>query len=366
MPDLNFPAQPQPNEKILIVDDEETIRSTLRDALRAMGLRCIVVESVCEARERLEREALDLVITDVVMPDETGVDLLRWCRERQDETPFVVMTGFADTDLVIDALNLGAQFFLKKPFHLEDIRNAVNTALSRRRYENMQENLQKHLEDANTALRQKVIDAIIEQEALFLGCLSSLAQTIDARDPYTHQHSAAVAALSRRLARHMGLSVEDQHAAQTAGMLHDIGKIAVPETILQKPSRLTEDEFAIMREHPVRAAAILSPLPGLEASIPAIRAHHEQYAGGGYPDGTRGPDIPYLARILNICDSWDAMTSDRPYRRALKRRPAMDELERECGKQFDPEIFDQFIDLVERRVVKPSKQSSAESKRFRK
>jgi putative nucleotidyltransferase with HDIG domain len=353
-------TEPERVEHVLVVDDEETVRGMLGEALAEEGLQASVVATVAEARRKLESQAFDLVIADIVMPKETGIDLLAWCRERDPDLPFVVMTGFSETEHVVEALNLGAQSFLRKPFALDELQNTVCNTLAKRRFERVQQNLRQHLEETNTELRQRVVDAVVEHEALFLGCLQALAQTIDARDPYTQQHSASVSRLARHLAREMKLSREQQHAAEVAGALHDIGKIGVPETILLKPARLTDEEMDVMRQHPARAADILDPVPGLDEAIPAIRAHHEQVDGLGYPRGLGGQEIPLLARVLSVCDTWDAMTSDRPYRKAMPVGKARQILQEVRGSQLDGEVVDVFLS----NVVPPASERKPVSERL--
>jgi putative two-component system response regulator len=343
-----------PAERVLIVDDEQTILALLESALGEDSFETTAVQSVGEARAKLNGETFDLVITDVVMPGESGIELLRWCREANLGIPFIIMTGQSELEHVVDALNLGAHSFIQKPFPLKDMLNVVNTALSQQRYERMQREFQSHLTKTNALLRQSVIDAEVKHETLFIGALNALAQTIDARDRYTQQHSASVASLSRMLAAEMGKDFEVQNAIETAGALHDIGKIAVPEAVLSKPSGLTDEEYAVMKQHPERADAILRPVPGLEEALPGIRAHHERYDGRGYPDGLKGGAIPALGRILAVCDTWDAMTSDRVYRKAMPVEKGVSILREERNRQFDGEAVEAFLALIERGVVKPS------------
>lgn len=355
-------------ESILVVDDELTIRRLAREALELLGFAVLEAEDVPNARAKLSNHTdIALVITDIIMPQETGIDLLVWAHHHQPELPVIVMTAFTEVDFVIDALNNGAHSFIKKPFTIEEFHKIVKNALAKRRYEQMKVEFQEHLSRTNSMLRQKCIDAVVEHEQLFLGALSALAQTIDARDPYTRQHSASVASLARRLAAHIGLSANEQNAVELAGSLHDLGKIGVPESILLKPERLTEEEYEVMKGHPVAAATILEPVPGLENSLPAIRAHHEHYNGGGYPDGQAGESIPLLARILGVCDTWDAMTSDRPYRKALSAAAAGEILRQVQGEQLDPELVAPFLELVDSGEVQASQAkavATAQSGRF--
>jgi putative two-component system response regulator len=344
-------------ESVLVVDDEAGTRNFVKNALQSVGdLNVLDAENVCDAREILSGRSVDLILADVVMPDESGIDLLRWCRDEKIDTPFLVMTGYTNLDCVVDAINLNVHSFLQKPFSVEQLMETVTSALAKGRYERTQREFQEHLSRTNNILRQRVIDAVVEQEALFLGGLSALAQIIDARDPYTQQHSASVAALARRVAHEMRLSMDEQHALETAGALHDIGKIAVPESILLKPGKLTGPEYDVMKDHPMRAVKILCPMPGLEESLRGIRGHHERFDGKGYPDGVGGKEIPLQARILSVCDTWDAMTSDRPYRKAMSTEMAASVLREVRGTQLCPEVVETFLGLVDKGVVDAIKQ----------
>lgn len=357
--DIPLPGLPERSERVLVVDDEEVVRSVLGDALEAAGLDGVLADSAEAARRVLDDGPCDLVVADIMMPEESGIDLLRWCRERHGRIPFIVMTGYSDTDNAIHAVNYGAQSFMTKPFRLSEFIEQVNNALARKRYDEMQRAFEQHLKDINNRLRQQVVDTVVEQQALFLGCLSALAQTIDARDPYTQLHGVSVGNCARKLAGKLGLSVEQQADAKVAGDLHDIGKIAVPETILSKPARLTDEEYDVMKQHPARATVILEPVPGLEDLIPAILRHHEYFDGSGYPDGMKGAEIPELARVLTICDAWDAMTSDRPYRKAMPADAALSILREVRGTQIDPDMADAFFELVEESEIVPSADTTA-------
>ncbi|MBN1256576.1 MAG: response regulator [Planctomycetes bacterium] len=344
IPDLELTLpEDKITESILVVDDDQHVRELLLDSLQSEGFEVSVTGKVSDARSLIDANDYSLVITDVIMAEENGIDLLSWCRQHHPEIPFIIMTGFAEADYVVEALNLNAHSFVKKPFRLQELLSVVKEALSKRRYERMHGEFQETLTKTNKELRQKVIDAIVEHEKLFLGTLQALAQIIDARDPYTQQHSKSVALLSKHVAMELKLSSREVSAAEIAGALHDIGKIGVPESILTKPGRLTFEEMEIMKQHPARSANILKTVPGMEHIIPVLRAHHERYDGCGYPDGLQGKEIPLLSRILSVCDTWDAMVSDRPYRKALSEEKAKAILIECKGTQLDPEIVDAFL-----------------------
>ena len=346
---MNNPAlQPNiENEKILIVDDDDTLRIVIKEALSTCDYFIDEASNVTAAKLLMENTEYDLVITDVVMPGETGVDLLRWAKETRLCSSFIIMTGHAEINAIADALNLGANFFLQKPFRPIAMIEAVSRIIENERLRKQNEKLRKELANYNEKLQIEVEEAKLENQKLFIATLVTLSNAIDARDKYTYAHSSSVAELSEALSKKMGMPKSFQEDARTAGQLHDIGKIAVPEHVLLKPSRLTDAEYALIQEHPTQGEKILQPIPSFERILPAIRHHHERYAGGGYPDNITGEDIPLLARIISVCDTWNAMRTNRPYRSTLPLNTAISIIKEECGQQFDPDIAETFLLMLE-------------------
>ena len=189
---------------------------------------------------------------------------------------------------------------------------------------------------------------------MFFSTVVSLASAVDAKDAYTHGHSQRVALYSGQLAREVGFDVQELERLELSAVLHDVGKIGVPEAVLNKPDRLTPTEMAAMRSHPSKGAEILSSIRAMRDIVPGVLHHHERFDGGGYPNGLKGQNIPLLARIILIADTFDAMTSSRPYRSALPVQVAVDEIKRCSGTQFDPRLAELFVDLVERGQVRPA------------
>jgi len=328
-----------------VVDDEPLVCNLIVDTLRNAGFAAEGARKLHEVQARLAAADFDLVITDLKLPDGSGVDLLAACQDRASRIPFVLISGFADTDEVIRALNLGARALLEKPFDIQRLLEVVEQALAPQRCERVEAAFRRHQAAMNRELRQCVADAVAENQRLFLGSLAALAKAIDARDPYTQQHSASVARLARDTAAQLALPEDDIQVAEMAGSLHDIGKLAVPEGVLLKPGRLTDAEFAQIKLHPAKSREILLPLPGMEACAAAVYAHHERVDGTGYPQGLAGERIPLLGRILSVCDAWDAMTTHRPYRRALSADRALAILHGDAGTQFDPAVVQAFFRL---------------------
>jgi len=230
-------------------------------------------------------------------------------------------------------MRMGACDYIVKPFDVDDVVERIGRALTHRRQ------LLDH-ERYQTQLEHDVADRTSDVRKVFLGAVQSLAAALDARDGYTHGHSQRVTALAVALAWHLALPEETVERIRLAGMLHDIGKIGIRESVLSKPSALTEDEFAHIRTHPVIAQDILQPILWEQETVHLIRAHHERYDGNGYPDGLVGENIPLGARILAVADAFDAMTSKRPYREPLSPEQALAVLRHGSARQWDPLVVE--------------------------
>jgi len=332
-----------PTETILVVDDESMVRDLIRDLLLGEGWQILTAGSADEAEELMAANEVHLIISDVLMPRRSGIELLRACRARGQEVPFILMTGFSTMEHAVDACNLGVFSFLHKPIQRKTLLRAVEDGLSRLRRRRREEQDRDLLRDSNNRLRQEVVDALVENQRLFMGMLGTLAAAIDARDSYTHTHSLSVSSLAEKTAQALGLSIEAQAVIREAGLVHDIGKIGVPEAVLLKPGPLDDAEFARMREHPSIGARILGPVLSLGEIVPLVRWHHERFDGQGYPDHLADEAIPLGARILAVCDTWNAMTTDRPYRKALPRDRACGVLQAERGRQFDGSVVEAFL-----------------------
>jgi len=331
-------------ERILIAEDQPELLEFICDALQESVPEIVRVSDGWSAWQQIEMREFALVVADLNMPWLSGIGLLEECRKSARSVPFVLMSGLAETDVLAKALNLGATRFLAKPFSVKQLLDVVNEALAQQRLKSEQKRFQARLQNQVARLRQQCIDEIFEREQMFMATLRALAAAIDARDAYTCRHSAAVADYACQLGLALGLSDAELRDLTVAGQMHDIGKIGVPESILNKPGTLTADEMRIMRTHPVQGAKILASLPNFGSVMAVVRSHHERYDGGGYPDGLRGDAIPLHARIMAVCDSWDAMRTDRPYRKGMSPDRAASILRTESGKQFDPQIVEAFLE----------------------
>jgi len=321
---------------ILIVDDEQPIRRLLRGKLTAEGYCCCEAGNAEQALEVLKNEKVSLVLLDIKMPGKSGVDLLPEIRASYPDTAVVMATALGATEVAVHCMKHGAYDFVTKPFDLDDVVLSVSRALERRRLELEVRDYREHLEN-------KVAEQAEKIRASFVRAITSLAYALEARDTYTSGHSQRVAEIAVAIAAALELPQESVERVRLAGLLHDIGKIGVREAVLNKPGSLTDEERRHMQEHPEIGERVLSPVTDDGEILQLIRSHHERFDGTGYPDGLKGPQIPLGARILAVADAYEAMTSERPYRKAMSRETALAELVRCKGTQFDPRAVDAFV-----------------------
>lgn len=342
-------------EHILVVGAEGVARSFIADVVKECESDPLFTIDLDEACDMLQTIKVDLILCEMNFGEHSGRDLLQWCSKNTPTLPFILIIEPQGVSDALEALNEGAHSFVTRPFKASQLRQIIDSALSIRRMQTREEGLRREIEARLNRLRQQLVDEVVQKELLFMATLTSLAKAIDARDSYTHQHSTAVALYGKHTARAMGLSAVHQETIHTAGLLHDIGKIGVPEHILLKPGRLSAEEYETIKSHPLRGSEILQPLPDLVPIIEAVRGHHERYDGTGYPDCLVGEDIPLYARILCVCDAWDAMTTDRPYRKGMTFAKAKSILLEEQETQFDPKAVNAFLDIDHAAVIQPMK-----------
>ena len=339
---------------ILVVDDDPAIREVLAEGLAEYGYRCDTAEDGRAALDRLRRAPCRLLISDVDMPRLDGVGLLREVKAAAFDTEVILLTGMHDLDTALQSMRLGASDYLTKPFHLEQVRLTVERVLERQRL--VRENREHHerLEVRVKERTSELLRKTLEIEALFRRLdesyrvtLEALATALDARDAETLGHSARVAAYTVEVARRMGIREPDLTDVYRGALLHDVGKIGIPDAILRKPAKLTTTEWQEMRRHPEIGARMLRGIGFLEGAVPIVLGHQERYDGKGYPGRLKGEAIPLGARIFAVVDTLDAMTSDRPYRRALPYAAARAEIEKYSGTQFDPRVVEVFLAIPE-------------------
>lgn len=316
--------------RILVVDDAEPNRELIAAYLEQGGHEVLMAGSGAEALLALQHKGVDLVLLDIMMP---GIDGYEVCtRMRQNFatrlTPVVLVTSLDDRADRIRGMEAGADDFLSKPVNQTELLARVRSLLRVKR----------------------LTDQLDSSEAVIF----TLARAVEAKDPFTEQHTSRVADYSRAIAAAAGLPSEEQGAVYRCGMVHDIGKIAISDVILLKPGKLTLKEFESMKRHSVIGEEICRPLRSAAQLMPAIRHHHERWDGSGYPDGLKGTAIPLSARIVAIADAFDAMTSDRPYRQAMPVERAREILVRGRGTQWDADLVDRFLGLPESQRIHPT------------
>jgi putative nucleotidyltransferase with HDIG domain len=353
---------PIADEQILIVDDEEAVRSAVQTALASVGYHVGQASSVSEAIGLLEsRNGWSLILTDLIMPGKNGLALLEHVRKRFPLVPVVMVTGIHDISVALEAIRQGAYDYLPKPYQREQLFAVVQRALQKRQlelenisYRTRLEDLVKirteMLNDTMADLKRALEDrerAITELERSYDITLEALGNALDLKDAETEGHSKRVTAFTMALARAMELPDERRKIIGRGAFLHDIGKMAIPDAILRKPGRLTAEEQAIMREHCLLGYQMLRKIPFLYEPAEIVYSHQEHFDGSGYPRGLRGDQIPLGARIFSIADTFDAITSDRPYRAAQSMSSARREIEKHSGTQFDPKIVQVFLSIPE-------------------
>lgn len=344
---IDTPVETRPH--CLVADDEPRLRQVLARLMRAEGFECHEAGSGIEALEVLARTPVTLVLSDLRMPQMDGIELLREVRARYPDVAVVMITAVADVDMAVRALTMGATDYLTKPFHLDEVRARVVQALEKRRLRLENRGYQQGLE-AQVAVQARRI------EELFLAGIQSLVEALEVKDPYTRGHSDRVSRYSVKIARAMGLDAALVRQVELGGHVHDIGKIGVREAVLNKPGPLTDEEYLHIMQHPVVGWQILAPLMSdAPVALRIVRSHHERYDGRGIPDRLAGEAIPFEARIAAVADAFDAMTSSRPYRpgHRMSLENAVAELRRHRGTQFDPDVLDAFLGLVDDGTVAP-------------
>lgn len=331
--------------RTLVVDDEPPICDLLRHTIESIGLGC---DTCSDARKALSIAAsgtYDLILSDLRMPGMSGLDLLREVKERNLNAGFVMVTGCDDVHYAIEALRLGALDYVLKPFSVESIRDCVRRAAGRW---GKAADLLKWNDDFVCAIEEQhhlLRLARDEVQTAAENALESLVAAIEAREGETTHHSKRVSEYAAYLSALLGHSSNDQAAIRIGALLHDIGKLGVPDHILLKRGPLTTSEWAIMRMHPEIGTAILKPMADWEGPAEIVLCHHEHFDGNGYPRGLTRAGIPAGARVLSVADAYDAMTSNRPYRPALTHEQAVAEMAHCAGSQFDPEIVPVFTSV---------------------
>jgi putative two-component system response regulator len=315
------------SKTVMIVDDEPEICLLIGDELSDRGFDCHSLCDPVEAQELLETECCDVLIVDISMPHVTGLDLLAVARRRAPDCKVILMTGHTGSEYLAQALMLGAYDYVNKPFDVVKLAEIVLKATGDEGHLPQLPLRAAAAMHLATQTKQAAVDSV-----------RALARAVEAKDPYTQRHSEHVAHYAMSLAEAMDVPAENRKIIHTSALLHDVGKIGVPDNILTKSGKLTADEFEHIRRHPALGADILSHITLFKQVPRIIRHHHEKWDGSGYPDGLAGEEIPWAARLINVADSIDAMLMERTYKPAYDVEQMMMQLRICAGKQFDPAI----------------------------
>jgi putative nucleotidyltransferase with HDIG domain len=330
-------------DRILVVDDEEAIREIVASMLTSAGYSCKQGRSGMEALAMLNSgEEFELLLSDLMMADLDGIGLLERTKEKYPDMPVVMVTAVHDISVALAAIRNGAYDYLLKPFEREQLLATVSRALENRRLKVENRTYQTNLESLVEARTAQLHAAVKDLERSYDITLQALGDALDLKDRETEGHSRRVTAFTMAIARAMGLPPEQVATIARGAFLHDIGKMAIPDKILNKPGKLDPDEVAIMREHCFKGYQIVRKIPFLADACEIIYSHQERFDGTGYPRQLKEKEIPLGARIFSVADTLDAITSDRPYRAARSMAVARKEIQEWSGRQFDPEVVEAF------------------------
>ncbi|HZA14056.1 MAG TPA: HD domain-containing phosphohydrolase [Myxococcaceae bacterium] len=345
-------AIPPVPPRILIVDDDEAVRDVISVLLREEGYNCVVASDPEMALDVAAADETPLVISDMKMPGKDGLWLLENFRARHPDTAVIMLTGYGDTEAAVDCLRRGAVDYLLKPPKLTDLIRSIERALAKRRIEIARKRYQKKLErkvrDRTTELRSALKDIANTYQNTLLALVSAL----DAREHETSDHSQRVVRYTSAIAEVMGIKGQELEEIGRGALLHDVGKIGVPDAVLLKPGKLTSEEWKEMRKHPDIGFQMIQNIPFLSTPAQIVLSHQERYDGGGYPRSLVRDEIHIGARIFAVADTLDAMTSDRPYRMGTSFSTAIHEIQRCAGTQFDPEVVRAFVSIGEAGLIK--------------
>lgn len=323
--------------QIVVVDDDPMILKLAWKILSDAGMKAVVLKSGSLLLEYVKNNPRpDLILLDIKMPMMDGFETLGKMRKEEQvgqEIPVIFLTASEDEDAETKGLSLGAMDYIRKPFAPEILVLRVRHAVELVR-------LQRDLE-------KEVLEKTKENEQLFLHVVASLAEAIDAKDTYTNGHSGRVALYSKEIAKRYGYDEKSQDEIYMMGLLHDVGKIGVPDEVINKPGRLTDEEFECIKKHPSIGGRILENIKEMPSLANGAKFHHERYDGRGYPEGLKGEVIPEQARIISVADAYDAMTSNRSYREALSQETVKEQIIKGKGTQFDPVFADIMVSMIE-------------------
>jgi putative nucleotidyltransferase with HDIG domain len=339
--------------QILIVDDEEDIRDLLTRVLSAEGHTCHTASNGRLAVAKVQETEFDLIISDIRMPVMDGIEFLRTVVSRiENITPCMLLTGFSDISHAIRAIQVGAYDYIRKPWDIEEMRLSVKRALTRRAD-------LKFRRDYQLDLERRVQEAVSQLKASYDGTVVGFAAILEGKDTTTADHCIRVRDMCSRLGKELCLGTDRIRDLELGAMLHDIGKCKIPDAILNKPGKLSTEEWAVMRLHPEYGAEIVERISFLRGASEVVRSHHEKFDGSGYPRGLRGEAIPLPARIFMVVDAYDTITSKRSYKDPQPPEDALVEIRRCSGGHFDPAIVEAFERVYEEFAAATREQHAA-------
>jgi response regulator RpfG family c-di-GMP phosphodiesterase len=338
-------GKPPGGGRVVIVDDAPADAKLLLLLLTEASFDCTVASSGEEALVALQREPFDAVVSDVCMPGISGLSLLTEVRRQHPYVAFLVVTGVDDLRVGIRAMTAGADDYLVKPFEEDAVIASLRRALEKKRLEREVENYRRHLEQMVADRTRELRAALQQLERSYEDTLEALGAAIDLRDSETAGHSRRVCRYSVEIAKRLRLSAGQLKSLAMGAYLHDIGKLGIPDGILLKPGPLSSEEWRLMKQHSQIGYDLVKEIPFLTEAAEIVLTHHERFDGSGYPRALKGEHIPLGARIFAIADTLDAMTSDRPYRRAFPFEDALETIERGSGRLFDPQVVAAFLSV---------------------
>ncbi|MBO8155581.1 MAG: response regulator [Bacillaceae bacterium] len=323
------------DSSILVIDDQRTITLILKKTLTESGFHNVTcINDPRDAMKTFEEVKPDLILQDLAMPHINGFELLKMFREKESIIPIIVLTSEQDPESKYNALSLGANDFLRKPFDKAELLARIHNNLA--------------IRHQHKILEQKVAERTKELQETQIEVIHRLIKASEYRDSDTGDHIIRMSILCEELAKAVGFSDREAQILRYASTMHDVGKIGIPDDILLKPGKLSDEEFRVMKEHTLIGAEILKESRSrlLQMAENIVLTHHERWDGSGYPNGLKGEEIPLEGRITAICDVFDALTSSRPYKEPWPLDKVIAEIENQKGKHFDPDVADKFLDIL--------------------
>ena len=334
---------------ILIVDDEAPVRNLLEEKLSADGYHCLAANNADNALKILQSEPVDLVLLDIKLPGKSGMELLPQIKKSYPDVVVIMATVLTNINIAIESIRKGAYDYIGKPFNMDTVNYCINRGIEKRRLEVELREYQQNLED-------KVRQQTSQFSNQFMGAMQSLVYALEASDSYTAGHSRRVSEMSLAIGRKMNLDPMQMENLRWGSLLHDIGKIGVSTSVINKPDKLTKEEYIHVMSHTIIGASIMQPVVRNNTIIEIIEHHHDHYTGGGVNQKVQRNKIPLLARIVAVADAYDAMVTLRSYRPALQRKQALNEIRNQIGRQFDPLVANTFLEISEAEL-KPAKKT---------